>query len=657
MATSGKPQIFFDLLGRTSGHNALNTELLKIALENDPSVSCKADIVGVQPIHIASANGSVNHVQTLCNNGANVESITLQGRTPLHYAAITDNARVIEFLISQGADINRPDYILGCAPILYTAIFNRIASMLILIKAECKLEVRDKTGRNLLHYAAWNYQIDICLLLLQQSNINVNEKDNNGCTPLHYAAGVGSVEIVRILNNNKSNLLALNADGHIPLHLAAAGGYVEVVQEFLMLNVPMDYFSSKNINTPLYYAAMSSCTDLLQYLISCDGDIGQTCFKSQTPLHSAAMGGYLDNIILLVELGANIIMENEEQQTPLHIVAKYGYEDCVEYLQRKAPHTVKYRDSNGYTPMNLAAFGKHEGCFERLLEAESTTLRWKDKNQMTQLHWAACAGSSSVVRSLLHNRAEVSVYDCNGRTPLHWAISNNNDDCVRVLLEHGASATSLCSLGNSSYHFAARLKSPQIISVLLGLQSFSVDDILNQENSQKLNPLYLAALHGSSETILLLAPRCDIFCIGPNGDTVLHRAILSECTLEAIQCLVSNGATFLAENEKGELPLHYICKKDLMVDIAMWFFSQGSKYEAINHPSNSGLTPLHVAAIYGSVIIANALLMNGADPTIKDNNNLIPLDYAIQRENQNCIHLLESKTAPAMSESDSWLDM
>lgn len=652
-----KPSSFFDLLGRVNAHSALNTEAIKTIIENDPSRSNIADIGGVLPIHIAAGNGSVNHVQTLCENGSNVDSVTLQGRTPLHYAAMTDNAAVVDFLISSGANIDHVDYILGCTPILYAAIFNRLPSMLTLIKAECKLNVKDKTGRNLLHYAAWNYQIELCLLLIQQSDIDINEKDNNGCTALHYAAGVGSVEIVKILINNKSNLLSLNADGHIPLHLAAAGGYVEVVQEFLILNVPFNYISRKNKNTPLYYAAMSNCESLLQYFIDCNGDIGQTCSKAQTPLHSAAMGGYLDNIRLLVELGANIIMENEEKQTPLHIVAKYGYEDCVEYLLRKAPHTAKYRDSNGYTPMNLAAFGKHVGSFELLLESEANSMRWKDKNQMTKLHWASCAGSVTTIRNILHNRGDVSVRDKNQRTPLHWAISNNNEDSVRILLEHGASATAICSQGNSSYHFAAKLKSPQIVSILLGLQSFSVDGILNQDNLQNLNPLYLAALFGASDTILLLATRCNMLCIGQNGDSVLHRAILSECTLEAIQCLVLNGASTTFKNHLGEIPLHYVCKKDLMIDVATWLLSQETKYETVNHKSNSGVTPLHVAASYGSVIICNVLLMNGADPTIKDDNGLIPIDYAVKRNHQNCVRLLENKTAPVVSESDSWLDM
>lgn len=39
-----------------------------------------------------------------------------------------------------------------------------------------------------LHNASWRAEYEIVILLLKQKNININIQDNNGNTPLHYAA-------------------------------------------------------------------------------------------------------------------------------------------------------------------------------------------------------------------------------------------------------------------------------------------------------------------------------------------------------------------------------------------------------------------------------------------------------------------------------------
>lgn len=63
-------------------------------------------------------------------------------------------------------------------------------------------------------------------------------RDEDGGTPLHYAAYIGYVEGFHILLENSidsSNQTALegNKKGHLPIHLACERGHVEVVKYFL----------------------------------------------------------------------------------------------------------------------------------------------------------------------------------------------------------------------------------------------------------------------------------------------------------------------------------------------------------------------------------------------------------------------------------------
>ena len=63
----------------------------------------------------------------------------------------------------------------------------------------------------------------------------INRPNVHGLTPLHGAAGVGSVEIVKaLLKCNANPAAASKADGATPLHFAARNGNTEVVT--LLLN-------------------------------------------------------------------------------------------------------------------------------------------------------------------------------------------------------------------------------------------------------------------------------------------------------------------------------------------------------------------------------------------------------------------------------------
>ena len=55
----------------------------------------------------------------------------------------------------------------------------------------------------------------------------------------------------------------------------------------------------------------------------------------------------------------------------------------------------------------------------------------------------------------------------------------------------------------------------------------------------------------------------------------------------------------------------------------------GGVSRAVNtRTSGDGLTPLHVAAIWGREECVQLLLENGADPVITDMDDMTPLDHA-----------------------------
>ena len=58
---------------------------------------------------------------------------------------------------------------------------------------------------------------------------DVNERDQQGWTPLHWSAGSGNVEIIRFLLNHWSDVTLAGRDNRTPLMVARSVGRTEVV--------------------------------------------------------------------------------------------------------------------------------------------------------------------------------------------------------------------------------------------------------------------------------------------------------------------------------------------------------------------------------------------------------------------------------------------
>ena len=99
---------------------------------------------------------------------------------------------------------------------------------------------KDNYGGTPLHYASRNGHIEIVRELInynaelqQGTRTNVNEKDNYGGTPLHYASRNGRIEIVRELINYNADVDEKDKNGWTPLHYASADGHIEIVRELI----------------------------------------------------------------------------------------------------------------------------------------------------------------------------------------------------------------------------------------------------------------------------------------------------------------------------------------------------------------------------------------------------------------------------------------
>ncbi|XP_071452985.1 DNA-binding protein RFXANK [Hetaerina americana] len=90
--------------------------------------------------------------------------------------------------------------------------------------------------------------------LKEVSESEIDTPDNNGLTPLMWAAAYGQMPTVQLLLKHGADIVCCGPDGESPLHLAAAGGHHDVLRLLLSEGASVN-LADKDGNTALMYAA------------------------------------------------------------------------------------------------------------------------------------------------------------------------------------------------------------------------------------------------------------------------------------------------------------------------------------------------------------------------------------------------------------------
>lgn len=122
-----------------------------------------------------------------------------------------------------------------------------------------------------------------------QSNVNVNEKNKFGRTPLQVMK-LGCPRIAETLlragadPNARDPILGLTVS-----HDAARDGYLDTLQVLAQNGADVNLLDNKG-NLPLHLAAQEGCLDVVQYLVSyCNTQPFLRNAKGQTPLDLASL--------------------------------------------------------------------------------------------------------------------------------------------------------------------------------------------------------------------------------------------------------------------------------------------------------------------------------------------------------------------------------
>ena len=201
----------------------LHFPLLVFMIENGCDINIK-NIYQETPLHCSARNGHLSIVEYLINHGVDINAQKkLQHRnnavqrpnniiiksfqntgygfnrnnnnTPLHYSAEKGHFRIVECLVSHGADVN---------PInddLFTP----------------------------LHFSAEKGYIDI-VKYLTNHGVDTNSTNTHHWTPLHFSSKNGHFKVVECLLKKGADANSKNSYSWTPLHFSAQNGHLNIVE-------------------------------------------------------------------------------------------------------------------------------------------------------------------------------------------------------------------------------------------------------------------------------------------------------------------------------------------------------------------------------------------------------------------------------------------
>ena len=267
-------------------------------------------------------------VEFLLQNDCDPNQKDGEGSTPLHLAASIGNEKAVRLLLAHNADpmIKNMD---GQNVICCAAFWKKDAvARAVLDHWSCMITTQDASGKNALHYAIAG-DLDCVIPMICKVGLK-DSQDAEGNTALHTAAKKGNTAILKAILELEDAHLYINEPnefGVTPLHFAAIGGSKRCC-EVLLSHGAFAHKCHQGF-TPFLSAASHGNVSVMKQLH--DAHPFQKSWRNSngdTALHLAAKNGHAGAVQFCLDIGVSI-SHNKEGESFLDIAIAKGHEQIV----------------------------------------------------------------------------------------------------------------------------------------------------------------------------------------------------------------------------------------------------------------------------------------------------------------------------------------
>ena len=632
------------------------------------------------------------------------DSFNIGGATPLMFAIFKANSKIVKQLIDKGADVKARDNE-GTSVFLYACSFGN-GNIIRMLLVKDRTLVNDKTPNdniNGLHYAASLNNLENINFLVKNVNMNINDRDINGCTALYYAAYHGKIEAYNLLIKLGANKDIGDNYGVKPEYVLSGGSSTVDLGDNSDNNNDNSFTNTYEENMLIVKTIQASDINTLRNIMMYSNfNMNSVIIAYETPLTYAI---HLDKDDMVNELlkyridNTNIInietsfmpayeVYFDESRTEFTGNVYLGDASPLQYAIFKCNTNIintllKYgadisrKDSLGNNALMYASSYANAEVIDTLLNYSSNSYRVVDINGDTPLHNAALLGNTNTLTALM-NRTPINInaQNIDGNTPLHLAVKNHNTNTYRFLLLKGADYTIKNYDGKtaSDLLYEDGIEGIESITNSFNNNTIPYNDIEqnNDADSYNLNNnefnevrvafaddlIYEYSDEGSADYDYVEPDTDDDYSEIYEANKSIFDAIYND-NIAGILKAVSNGVNINSKNKEGFTPLLYAINYDKLEAVkALLSFSNIDIEMPLNNYSNTysvkgknfsgevlfnGTTPLQYAVYKGNTNAVNLLIENSADIRKKDYNGYSSLFYASAFCNPDMIHFLLTK--------------
>ncbi|KAF5723716.1 ankyrin repeat domain-containing protein [Fusarium mundagurra] len=370
-----------------------------------------------------------------------------------------------------------------------------------LVESNMDIDTRDENGQTALHYAAERSWIE-CIDVLAKHGANFHIIDNCGFSPFLWAVVAGQENAMAKLLIMDPDVLATSAGGKPALTWASSLGWSEAAEMLLEYHDSMSVARPIQAILPLNEAAASGDFPTVQLLLNYGEDPNHRDGDGWSAIHWAAEEGHLEIVQILLHYGADIHSVSSYGTSPLHCAANGGHVSIVNLLLLVGADPLK-TTCHGWTALHHAAFMGHSHVIEGLLgdDRVRSNASQQDNHGWSVLHLAIQSRDPVSVRILI-NKSVIGepqlLLDDSGLTAEDW-LNRDPTSHSQKAIGNLAFSKSRCCRAVTSLRHAVTIDSVPMIRFLSRL-----GHDINGTNSGRRTALYYAAKKGKLSIMDLL---------------------------------------------------------------------------------------------------------------------------------------------------------